>query len=69
MITLYNVPVSSYGSKIRIILDHKSLDWTEIPPPDGYGSVAYKAVIPAGTVPAIDHDGFHHPLHRYPRLQ
>ena len=34
MITLYNVPVSSYGS------------------------VAYKAVIPAGTVPAIDHDGF-----------
>ena len=58
MITLYNVPVSSYGSKIRIILDHKSLDWTEIPPPDGYGSVAYKAVIPAGTVPSIDHDGF-----------
>ena len=59
MITLYNVPVSSYGSKIRIILDHKQLDWTEIPPPDGYGSAAYKAIIPAGTVPAIDHDGFH----------
>ena len=58
MITLYNVPVSSYGSKIRIILDHKQLDWTEIPPPDGYGSAAYKAITPAGTVPAIDHDGF-----------
>lgn len=59
MITLYNVPVSSYGSKIRIILDQKKCDWTETPPPDGYGSTAYKSIIPAGTVPAISHDGFH----------
>lgn len=57
MITLYNVPVSSYGSKIRIILHHKGIEWTEIAPPDGYGSTAYKAIIPAGTVPAIDDDG------------
>ena len=53
MITLYNVPVSSYGAKVRIILRHKGLTWTELPPPDGYGSPAYRAIIPAGTVPAI----------------
>lgn len=57
MITLYNVPVSNYGSKIRVILTHKGVEWTETPPPDGYGSAAYKAIMPAGTVPAISHDG------------
>ena len=53
MITLYNVPVSSYGAKVRIILNHKGLEWTE--PADGYGSAAYKQIVPAGTVPAIIH--------------
>ena len=57
MITLYNVPVSSYGAKVRVILKHKRLDWTEAAPPDGYGSTAYKQIVPAGTVPAIIHDG------------
>lgn len=55
-ITLYNVAVSSYGAKVRIILRHKSLDWTDILPPDGYGSDAYRQIVPAGTVPAIIHD-------------
>ena len=53
MITLYNVPVSSYGAKVRIILVHKGIEWTELAPPDGYGSSAYRAIIPSGTVPAI----------------
>ena len=57
MITLYNVSVSNHGSKILVILTHKGLEWTETPPPDGYGSAAYKAIMPAGTVPAIGHDG------------
>ena len=56
-ITLYNVAVSSYGAKVRIILRHKGLEWTETPPPDGYGSEAYRWIVPAGTVPAIIHDG------------
>ena len=30
MITLYNVPVSSYGAKVRIILAHKGIEWTEL---------------------------------------
>jgi len=58
MITLYNVPVSSYGCKIRILLTHKNMPSETIAPPDGYGSPAYCKIIPAGTVPAIDHDGF-----------
>ena len=53
MITLYNVPVSSFGAKVRIVLRHKGLEWTELAPPDGYGSAAYRAIIPSGTVPAI----------------
>ena len=57
MITLYNVPVSSYGSKVIILLRHKGLAWTELPPPGGYGSPDYRAIIPSGTVPAIQHDG------------
>ena len=56
-ITLYNVAVSSYGAKVRIILCHKGLEWTEALPPDGYGSDAYRRIVPAGTVPAIIHDG------------
>ena len=56
-ITLYNVAVSSYGAKVRIMLRHKALEWTEIAPPDGYGSDAYRRIVPAGTVPAIIHDG------------
>ena len=56
-ITLYNVAVSSYGAKVRIMLRHKALEWAEITPPDGYGSDAYRQIVPASTVPAIIHDG------------
>lgn len=58
MLQLYNVPVSSYGCKIRILLAHKKIEHTIVMPPDGYGSEAYRKIIPAGTVPAIDDDGF-----------
>ena len=59
MITLYDLPVSSYGCKIRVMMTHKQLKWRSIPPPDGYGSPAYCKIIPkAGTIPTIDQDGF-----------
>ena len=58
MFTLYELPVSSYSCKTRIILDHKGVEWVSMAPPDGYGSTAYRAIIPAGTIPAIDQDGF-----------
>ena len=55
---LYDLPISSYGCKIRILLRHKNLQWQSIAPPDGYGSRAYCQIIPAGTIPALDDDGF-----------
>ena len=58
MFKLYELPVSSYCCKTRIILDHKGVEWVSLAPPDGYGSEAYRAIIPAGTIPAIDQDGF-----------
>ena len=58
MLTLYDLPVSSYGCKIRVVMTHKQLDWRSVPPPNGYGSPAYCKIIPSGTIPAIDQDGF-----------
>ena len=58
MLVLYDLPVSSYGCKTRIILRHKGLEWIPMPPPDGYGSPAYCKIVPSGTIPALDHDGF-----------
>ena len=55
---LYDLPISSYGCKTRILLRHKKLQWRSIAPPDGYGSRAYCKIIPAGTIPALDDDGF-----------
>lgn len=58
MLKLYDLPISSYGCKTRILLRHKNLDWESIAPPDGYGSEAYCKIVPAGTIPAIDDEGF-----------
>jgi len=55
---LYDLPISSYGCKTRILLRHKNLQWQSVAPPDGYGSPAYCQIIPAGTIPALDDDGF-----------
>ena len=57
MITLYDLPVSSYGCKIRIVLRHKKIRYNSVKPPDGYGSLAYQNIVPSGTIPAIDHNG------------
>ncbi len=52
-ITFYNHPVSNYGAKVAIVLRHKGLAFDERLPPGGYGSADYKAIVPAGTIPAI----------------
>lgn len=57
MLKLYAVPVSLYCAKLRIVLRHKQLEWEELPPPGGYGSQAYKALVPGGSLPALEHDG------------
>ncbi len=58
MLTIYSVPVATYCAKLRIMMRHKSIEWEELPPPGGYGSAEYKAIVPSGNLPAMIHDGF-----------
>ena len=58
MLVLYDLAISSYGCKTRILLRHKGLEWASLAPPDGYGSPAYCKIVPSGTIPALVHDGF-----------
>ena len=58
MIKVYSIPPSLYSAKVRIVLRAKKLDWEDVPPPGGYGSDAYKEIVPSGTLPAIEHGGF-----------
>lgn len=55
---LYGIAVSSYVAKVRLALRLKGVSFTEIAPPGGYGSAEYRAIVTAGSVPAIVHDGF-----------
>ncbi len=56
MLTIYAVPVSVYNAKLRILLRHKGVAFSELPPPGGYGSAEYKALVPSGNLPAMVHD-------------
>ena len=57
MIQLYGLPLSTYCAKVRVVLRLKQIPFTEMPPPDGYASPAYRAIIPMGTIPGfIDGD-------------
>lgn len=58
MPTIYSVPVAVYCAKLRIILRHKAISFEELSPPGGYGSDAYRALVPSGNLPAMIHDGF-----------
>ncbi len=58
MLTIYSEPVSLYCAKLRVLLRHKGLDWNDLPPPGGYGSDEYRAIVPSGNLPAMVHDGF-----------
>ncbi len=54
--TFYAVPVSNYCATVRLLLQLKGVPFVEQKPPDGYGSPAYKAIVPSGTVPALVDD-------------
>jgi glutathione S-transferase/maleylpyruvate isomerase len=58
MLTIYSVPVAVYSAKLRILLRHKDIPFEQLPPPGGYGSDAYRAIVPSGNIPAMIHDGF-----------
>jgi len=56
-LVLYGVAVSAFVAKVRTALDHKGLTYEEREPPGGYGSDAYRAIVPAGTVPGLVVEG------------
>ena len=58
MLTIYSVPVAVYCAKLRIMLENKSISFEQLPPPGGYGSDEYRAIVPSGNLPAMIHDGF-----------
>ena len=58
MLTIYSVPVATYCAKLRVMMSHKAIEWSEMPPPGGYGSAEYRAIVPSGNLPAMIHDGF-----------
>lgn len=45
--------LSSYSAKVRIALCVKNVAFEEREPPGGYRSPAYRAIVPMGTLPAI----------------
>jgi len=53
MLLIYATPVSLYCAKTRVLLRHKGLEWREEPPIGGYGSDAYKQIVPSGNLPAL----------------
>jgi glutathione S-transferase len=57
-VILYATPLSSYSAKVRIVLVAKGAAFEEREPPGGYRSEAYRAIVPMGTLPAIDDSGF-----------
>jgi glutathione S-transferase len=50
---LYDLPVSSFGAKIRAVLALKGVTAERRTPPDGYGSAAYRAIVATGKIPAL----------------
>lgn len=49
----YATSLSSYSAKVRIVLCAKGLRFEERLPPGGYRSAEYRALVPMGTLPAI----------------
>ena len=49
----YATALSSYSAKVRIVLCAKGLTFEERLPPGGYRSAEYRAIVPMGTLPAI----------------
>ncbi len=52
----YATPLSSYSAKVRIVLCVKGVNFEERQPPNGYRSAEYRAIVPMGTLPAIQLD-------------
>ena len=55
---LYAISVSTYSAKVRMQLDLKGIDYEMQPPPGGYSTPEYMAIVPLGTIPGIKHGDF-----------
>jgi glutathione S-transferase len=58
MIILYGSALSTYTTKVRLALRLRGLAFEQRLPEGGYRSPAWRARLPTGTVPALEHDGF-----------
>jgi len=54
----FAVPMSAYAAKVRLAAHLKGVTLTERAPPDGYGSPAYRRIVPRGSIPALVHGDF-----------
>ena len=52
-LTVYTIPVSNFGTAVKLGLSVKGVIYNEEIPPDGYGSAAYKEIVPMGTCPGL----------------
>lgn len=50
---LYALPVSGYCASVSLILALKGVVHETAAPPGGYASHTYRAIVPAGTIPAL----------------
>jgi glutathione S-transferase len=57
-LVFYAVPMSAYAGKVRLAAHLKGVALDERAPPDGYGSPAYRALVPRGSIPALVHGDF-----------
>ena len=53
MLKIYAIPVSIYCAKLRLVLRHKKLQWSEEPPVGGYKSPEFKKISPSGNLPTM----------------
>ena len=55
---LYGSHLSTYTTKVRLALRLRGIAYEQRLPEGGYGSAAWRAQLPTGTVPALEHEGF-----------
>ena len=58
MIKLYGVPLSPFARKALLALDHKGLEYENVPTFPGDESPEFRAISPLGKIPVLEHDGF-----------
>ncbi len=58
MMKLYGMPLSPFARKAMFVLEHKGLEYENVPTFPGDESPDFRAISPLGKVPVLEHDGF-----------